>query len=414
MKLAIVTTRFIDGDMRGGEEMSRTLFYFLKEKTRVSLLASDMLSESYNLKDRRRNSCSGLVEGDGDVILFKTHFSSQRAVQILGQRAVRVLERGIPNGISRKSLFAEIAKSFAWGPFAPGIYNAIKGSDYDVVFSSIFPTATALISLKASVDSGKPFVFTPYFHYAVPEHRNSTLIHFYTKRSSALIACTESEKKALIDTGAIGEKIYVIPLSFDVSTIPLDLPPQESLKESMGLKDYFVVLTHPWIQKGAIEVLKSVSMLVDRGKKVAVISIGKPDKEYVAEETRLVSRNLNLKILDLGWLQGRKKWEAFSACDVFALPSRSDAFGISYLNAWALKKTVLAAKNTPAGEIVDDGINGMLVDPGNPENLALTLDNLINSDIRDMGKSGYQKLLASYSPNDMSERYLRVFESVIR
>lgn len=406
MKLAIVTTRFINGDMRGGEEASKTLFYSLGEKIRVSLLASDMLSESYNLKDRERNSSNNLLERDRNVILFKTHFSSQRAMQIL--------VRGIPNGISRKLIFAEIAKSYAWGPFAPGIYNAIKRSDYDVVFSSIFPTASALISLKASVDSGKPFVFTPYFHYAIPEHRGSKLIHFYGKHARALIACSEVEKKALVDTGVPGEKIHVIPLSFDISTVPVNLQTQDNLKESMGLKNYFVVLTHPWTQKGGIEVLKAVSALVGHGKKVAVVSMGIPDKKYFDQEIKLVSENNELKILDLGWLKGRRKWEVFSACDVFALPSRSDAFGISYLNAWAMKKPVIAAKNTPAGEIVDDGINGILVDPENTESLALTLDNMMNSNIKDIGNSGYKKLIASYSSKDMAERYLRVFETVIR
>ncbi|MEM4091160.1 MAG: glycosyltransferase family 4 protein, partial [Thermoplasmatales archaeon] len=262
----------------------------------------------------------------------------------------------------------EIIRSIGWGPYAPGIYTAIRDGDYDVVYSSTFPSATAFLSLRASNNSGKPFVFTPYFHYAQSWQRNSKLMQYFVKHSDALIACTELEKKALVDIGATGEKVFVIPLSFDISIVPKDLPSQESLKERLGIRDHFVVLTHPWTQKGGTEVLRSISILADKGKKIALISLGKPDREYSSVESSLISKNPKLKILDLGWLQGREKWEAFSTCDVFALPSRSDAFGLSYLNAWALKKPVLAAKGTPAEEIVDDGINGRLVDPRNAEN----------------------------------------------
>ena len=53
----------------------------------------------------------------------------------------------------------------------------------------------------------------------------------------------------------------------------------------------------------------------------------------------------------------------------------------------------------------------MLADP---EGLAPALDNMMNSDIRDIGEMGYKKLVTSYQPKDMSERYMRIFESVLR
>lgn len=404
MKLAIVTTRFIKGDMRGGEEFSKSLFYSLREKISVNLLASDMMVESYNLKNLNRNFIPN--PGDSDVILIKTHFLIQGAFQIM--------MKGFPRVTLNRFLPVEIFRSIAWGPFAPGVYNEIKRGDYDVVFSSIFPTATAFLSLKASIVSHKPFIFTPYYHYKDPRQKNNPLLHYFLKHSSALIACTEAEKNALKAAGATNEKIFIIPLSFNISDVPSDLPSQEILKERMNLNDYFVVLTHPWIPKGGLEVLRAVSILAESGKKIAVVSIGNPDREYMAEEAKLITENPKLMAIDLGWVQGRKKWEAFSVCDVFAMPSSSDAFGLSYLNAWAMKKAVIASKNTPAEEIIDDWINGKLVDPSNIKTIILALDELMVSGTADIGKRGYKKLLESYSPNEITDMYLKVFEGVTR
>jgi phosphatidylinositol alpha-1,6-mannosyltransferase len=60
----------------------------------------------------------------------------------------------------------------------------------------------------------------------------------------------------------------------------------------------------------------------------------------------------------------------YSACDVYVMPSRSlpgcgevESFGISYLEAGACGKPVVAGRSGGVEEAVEDGVTGLLVDP---------------------------------------------------
>ena len=404
MKLAIVTTRFIDGDMRGGEETVKVLVNNLIHEYEIHLIASDMLVESYSLNFGSRNEVSKErnISNDFEITYLRSYKFIQKLIELVNKSLIKK--------IAGNSIFPEIMNSLGWGPLVPNLFKIIYNNDYDVVHASIFPTTTALISYKASLDSKKPFVFTPYYHYMIPAFSNSILLKSMIKRSSALIACTNNERLELIKIGADPNTTFVIPLSFDTSIIPKDLLPETKLREKIGLSEYFIVLTHPWVEKGGINVLRAVALLHNKGHKIALITIGKPSNEYLIEEYNIRSRNPSIKIYDMGWVEGRIKWEIFSLSDVFALPSKSDAFGLSYLNAWAFSKPIIGAKNTAASDIIDDGINGILVDPENTESISSGLERLLSSNGKDFGKNGMTKLLTKYNPKAMADKYSEVFQ----
>jgi phosphatidylinositol alpha-1,6-mannosyltransferase len=64
-----------------------------------------------------------------------------------------------------------------------------------------------------------------------------------------------------------------------------------------------------------------------------------------------------------GGLHDLERDRELSSCDVFALPSSSEGFGIVYLEAMAHGKPCLAARAGGAPEAVLDGETGILVEP---------------------------------------------------
>jgi glycosyltransferase involved in cell wall biosynthesis len=66
------------------------------------------------------------------------------------------------------------------------------------------------------------------------------------------------------------------------------------------------------------------------------------------------------RILDLGSASGETKRAALEACDVFAMPSLHESFGIVYLEAWAFEKPVIACDIPTSREIVTHGVDGLL------------------------------------------------------
>jgi glycosyltransferase involved in cell wall biosynthesis len=69
--------------------------------------------------------------------------------------------------------------------------------------------------------------------------------------------------------------------------------------------------------------------------------------------------------------------DALAAADVFALPSRTDSFGIVYLEAWCYGLPVVGAWAGGVPDVIDHGVNGLLVPFGDVAALAGALARLL-------------------------------------
>ena len=103
---------------------------------------------------------------------------------------------------------------------------------------------------------------------------------------------------------------------------------------------------------------------------------------------------LNDRINFTGVINHYKVMELMSECDIFAMPSWDEAFGVVYLEAMSLKKPIIACKNEGITDVVNDGVEGMLVTPRDSNSIYEKLIILIeNEKLRnDMGERGYQKI----------------------
>lgn len=85
------------------------------------------------------------------------------------------------------------------------------------------------------------------------------------------------------------------------------------------------------------------------------------------------------RVLFLGRLDYAATMDEMAACDVFSLPSWGEAFGIVYLEAMARMRPVVGCFRNGAEDIIDDGVDGCLVPPGDVEALSRTLERLLGS-----------------------------------
>ena len=85
MRCAIVTTRFIEKDMRGGEEAIRILVNNLIKNHDVHLIASDMTRESYSPQvfGKVKQIPSNIVNERLQITYVKSYYFAQRLFQEL-------------------------------------------------------------------------------------------------------------------------------------------------------------------------------------------------------------------------------------------------------------------------------------------------------------------------------------------
>lgn len=160
-------------------------------------------------------------------------------------------------------------------------------------------------------------------------------------------------------------------------------------------------------RKGAFDILKACDRIRKEAPHSRLLMVG-PD-EFAGEWDQVMAevdaRGLRDYIEFTGPLQGEDLLDAYARGDFLILPSYHEGFPAVLIEAGAYGQPVIT---TPVGAITDyvkHGRNGFLVPPGNPDELADRVGDLVNDPVRryEMGENNRQAAQA-YHPLSVSAR----------
>lgn len=115
-----------------------------------------------------------------------------------------------------------------------------------------------------------------------------------------------------------------------------------------------------------------------------------------------------------GFVSGDKKTELLQNCDAYILPSYVEGLPISILEAMSYKKPILS---TPVGgipEVVKDGVNGILFDPGDKNAIASAIIKLQqdNNLLKQMEKESY-RIIQPHFPDNVISKLEQVYKELL-
>ena len=89
----------------------------------------------------------------------------------------------------------------------------------------------------------------------------------------------------------------------------------------------------------------------------------------------------------------------YARCEIFALPSSGEGFGLVFLEAMAFGKPLVGADCGGTTDVVENHVNGLLIPPGNPERLAEALALLLEDETlrTKLGQRGREILSRNFS-----------------
>jgi glycosyltransferase involved in cell wall biosynthesis len=118
----------------------------------------------------------------------------------------------------------------------------------------------------------------------------------------------------------------------------------------------------------------------------------------------------------LGHLPWRRLAGWYRRAAAFVMPSHYETFCISCLEAMAFGLPVVASRAGGLPEVVEDGVTGLLVPPGDSRALAEAVEELLRRpDLRRrMGAAGRERVRAHFTADWVARETLRVYESVRR
>ncbi|MDI6707973.1 MAG: glycosyltransferase family 4 protein, partial [Candidatus Thermoplasmatota archaeon] len=128
-----------------------------------------------------------------------------------------------------------------------------------------------------------------------------------------------------------------------------------------------------------------------------------------------VKLNVQNNILFTGYIADEEMFHsAYSACDVFVLPSEYEAFGIVLLEAMACGKPCVATDVGGVSEIVDEK-TGVLVDYGDRDGLAHAIIDLLGSERKrnEMGMAGREKVRTRFTWDKTVDALEETYRSLI-
>jgi glycosyltransferase involved in cell wall biosynthesis len=105
----------------------------------------------------------------------------------------------------------------------------------------------------------------------------------------------------------------------------------------------------------------------------------------------------------------------YAHCDVFALPSRGEGFGLVFLEVMAHGKPVIGGAHGGTPDVVQDGVTGILVRHGDAARLSAALVSLLAHPncAREMGMRGRERVQAMYTFSQFELRLTSVLEEAL-
>ncbi len=127
------------------------------------------------------------------------------------------------------------------------------------------------------------------------------------------------------------------------------------------------------------------------------------------------SLGIDERVTFLGSLDRESVAERLRRADIFVLAPRSEAFGSAFAEALASGLPIVGTNVGGIPEFIEDGVNGLLVPPGDPQRLAAALQTLASDPQRrlDMGSRNREKALTQLSWDGVAACYMDVYRRLV-
>ncbi len=317
------------------------------------------------------------------------------------------------------------------GPYLAELIDFFLKSEnfnYDLIHTTFFPYFNLIISLILGKIFNIPVILTPFFHFSNPRYLDPSLLEVI-RNFDLLITCTNLEKKFLMNKiGLPKEKIEVIPMGVDNKKFENNHKKSGKdycFKEnffSKREKKYKMILNCGYknYEKGTLSILKAIPLILEKIRKVYFVFIGPSTMAYNREFSK-IQKLKNVRIINFtpdnltGYFD-KKKIAAFKESDIYLMPSRSDALGIAFLESWAAGKPVIGANIGATPEVINNNVDGLLVEFDDPNDIAEKVVFLLkNKRMRKkFGLAGKLKVAQHYTWNIIADKTRDVYLDLIK
>jgi glycosyltransferase involved in cell wall biosynthesis len=387
----------------------------------VTVAATDALDVEFFWNSRCRRIAEPAAEHEG--VQVRRFGVRQLPVAGLSYPAVRRLLWAL--SLARVAPVGLLAGLARLTPYVPDLWRWLANTDevFDLVAGMGICFEPLLeAGLHFAKRRGIPFITYPLTHLgAGPRPGEDALSRFYTMRhqvallraSRAAVMQTPAEQTFYQARGIFAERLIVGGPGVTPAQV-LGGDPARFRQRHAIQGPLIASLSAMCYDKGTIHLVEAVRRLWQAGQAVDLALAGaitQPFRAYLAGLPAADRARLHV----LGAVDDTEKRDLLAAADVFAMPSRTDSFGIVYLEAWLYRKPVIGARTWGVMDVIEDGRDGLLVPFGDAPALADALSRLLADATRraEMGARGEAKVYRMYTWDIQYPRVRDLYEQLV-
>jgi len=229
-----------------------------------------------------------------------------------------------------------------------------------------------------------------------------------------VLVASRAEYNEALGIGADVEKLVLIPNGVNTEEFNPNVDGQV-VRRRFGIKDSLVVLFVGSLLpvKGVEYFLRSIPIILSTISNVVFVIVGEGfQKDFLKDLSRKLG--ISKSVIFAGQVQRSKIPYFFAASDVFVMPSLSEGFNNAVIEAMASGKPVVGTSVGGTRDQIEDGLNGYLVEPANPRDLADRVSLLLNDPKKRkvMGRGGRKIAQSEFCIRLKATRTMELYRSV--
>jgi colanic acid/amylovoran biosynthesis glycosyltransferase len=260
----------------------------------------------------------------------------------------------------------------------------------------------AVVAMQASLLAGITYSLT--LHSALPTFGPAQRTKW--RHAAFGISVNQQMVKALeLDAGVPPEKLSVAAMGVDLDIFSRRQPYERPLGKG------------PWRLvscgrlhrgKGHQDLVAAVEQLRNDGFDVSLSILGEGPARAMLE-ILIRAKQLEQVVRLAGAVDESQVRDALEGAHLFVLGSHDEAIGVATMEAMAMGLPVVVTNVGGVPELVRQGVDGLLVEPGRPDQMAEAIRRILSDSdqAQRMGEAGMQRVRASFSSRRSAEVLVR-------
>jgi len=286
-----------------------------------------------------------------------------------------------------------------------------KGYDFEIIHAHhAFPDGYA--GLLLSKEYGRPFVVT------IHGQDLQNTIHHNRLCFKAVKQVLEGADKVITVSSKLKRLSHTVGISANIVVLGNGIPDSiihNSYAFNKNEDPVMVSVSNLIVTKGIDYNLKAIATLRTEFPNLQyhIVGSGPEQQNFINLAKEL---GVNDQVSFLGTLSHEDVFKEMAKCQILSLPSWSEGFGVVYIEAMIQGKPVIACKGEGIEDVIQHGVNGMLVSPKDVDSLVEAIDYLIShpDETDQIGQRARETVMKNYTWGKIVNRLIKIYEQHVQ